>query len=252
MQALTFGDLNSHWLEDEIVQNNCQKSIADYWHANQGITGPSTAWEASKAVLRGTFMFITGILCKNTQQHTEELQNTMMVTETAYVQNPSTAMLTPWLHSRREYELCLLDLTKKRMLYVTQKTFEHGNKAGRLLAYLTRSDRTPISIPRILTSQDKISDVPQDITGAFLSFYRNLYTTRAHYSETQLDEYLTQTALPQLSEKDRDDLDKPLSVEELSLAISQLPTIRRQAWMVFQLNGIHTFGISWPYPTQYI
>lgn len=105
----------------------------------------------------------------NAQQRTEELENAMTAAETAYAQNPCTATLTPWLHSHREYELHLLDLTKKRMLYVTQKTFEHGNKAGRLLTYLTRSDRTPISIPRILISQDKISDIPQEITEAFLS-----------------------------------------------------------------------------------
>lgn len=45
------------------------------------------------------------------------------------------------------------------MFYVTQKTFEHGNKAGHLLAYLTRPDHTPISIPWILTPQGHVSDI---------------------------------------------------------------------------------------------
>ena len=123
------------------------------------------------------------------------------------------------------------------MLYVTQKTFEHGNKAGRLLAYITRAESTPISIPRILTSMNQISDVPQDITDAFLSFYRDLYTSRADYSETQLSDYLDQITLPRLKDRVREELEEPLSVEELTLAISQMPAHKSP--------GLDGFPVEW-------
>lgn len=197
--------LKPHWLEDEIVQAECQRGVTDYWSMNQGTNGLTTAWDASKAVLRGTFMSITGILRKNAQQCTEELESALLKAEVEYSQNSHA--LSRWLHCCREYELCLLDLTKKRMLYVTQKIFEHGNKAGRLLAYLTRSDCSPVSVPRILVSGNTISDVPQDIAEAFLSFYQDLYTSRAHYSEIQLEDYLSQITLPRLTDQVREELD---------------------------------------------
>lgn len=103
--------LNPHWLKDEIVQVECQRSVTEYWSMNQGTTGLTTAWDVSKAVLRGTFMSITGIMRKNAQQCTEELESALMKAEAEYSQNPNALSL--WLHCRREYELRLLDLTKK-------------------------------------------------------------------------------------------------------------------------------------------
>lgn len=87
----------------------------------------------------------------------------MVAAEAAYAVNPDLATRTSWLHCRREYELHLLEHMFFSKVHVTQKSFEHGNKACRLLAYLTRPNRTPISSPRILTSQDMVSDVPQKI-----------------------------------------------------------------------------------------
>lgn len=127
------------------------------------------------------------------------------------------------MHRSREYELRLLDLTNKNILYVTQK-LEHGNKAGRLLAYLARPNYTTTSIPQIQTSLGHISDSPQETVETFLSFYTDLYATKVQDSEPQLDEYLAQISFPSLSTHTRKELEAPLSAEEIALAISQLPT----------------------------
>lgn len=84
---------------------------------------PLTEWEAFKTKLRGTFISISGILHKNTQQHTVELEMAMTSAETAYAFDPTPASRDIWLQCRRGYELCLLDLTQKRMLHITQKSF---------------------------------------------------------------------------------------------------------------------------------
>lgn len=139
------------------------------------------------------------------------------------------------------------------MFYVTQKTFEHGNKAGHLLAYLTRPDHTPISIPWILTPQGHVSDIVE----AFLSFYRDLYVTRVQYSEGQLCDYLAHVTPPFLSTQMREELDAPLSVEELTLAILQLPTCKTPGLDGFPAEWyahfrhlscpflLHTFNKTW-------
>lgn len=52
----------------------------------------------------------------NAQRCTEELEDAMVIAEAAYVENPDPAIQNSWLHKHRDYELRLLDLTKKRML----------------------------------------------------------------------------------------------------------------------------------------
>ena len=168
--------LNSYWLEDEVVQGECRTGITNYWRDNLGKVDSSPEWDAFKTTLRGTFMSITGVLRKNNRMLTEELETVMVGAESAYASNPASDTREAWLQSRREYELRLLDLTQKRMLHATQKSFEHGNKAGRLLADLTRPDHSPISIPLILTAQGPISDNPVDILDSLLCFYKALYT----------------------------------------------------------------------------
>lgn len=81
--------LNSYWLEDEIVQGECGKSIVNYWTENTGTVDSLTEWEAFKSTLWGTFMSITGLLRKNAQQHTVELEAEMTSSETTYTSDPS-------------------------------------------------------------------------------------------------------------------------------------------------------------------
>lgn len=115
-------------------------------------------------------MAITGVIRKNNRQLTGELETAMVQAETVYASNPTPYRRVAWSQKRSEYELHLLDLTQKHMLHATQKSFEHSNKARRLLAYLTRPDRPPISIPRILTSQGQISDAPEKDHGNLSKF----------------------------------------------------------------------------------
>lgn len=59
----------------------------------------------------------------------------------------------------------------------------------------------------------------------FLDFYKNLYSSRADYTDAQLTDYLAQISLPSLS-AESGELEAPLSVEEITTAISQLPALK--------------------------
>lgn len=96
-------------------------------------------------------------------------------------------------------------------------------KTGRLLAYLTRPEDSPISIPHIMSTQGQIRDTPRDIMETFLDFYRDLYSSRVDYTDFQLTEYLAQISLPSLLAEGREKLEAALSSEEIAMAISQLP-----------------------------
>lgn len=117
--------------------------------------------------------------------------------------------------------------------------------AGRLLAYLTRPEHPPISILQIFTAQEQINDAPRDIMEKFLDFYKDLYSSRAEYTDSQLNDYLAQISLPSLLSESCGDLEAPLSVEEIAMAILQLPTqktpglIRLPRWMVLPVSTLN-------------
>lgn len=100
--------LNLYWLVDEIVvQGECGKGIVNYWTENTGTADPLTEWEAFKSTLRGAFMSVTGILRKNMQQHTVELEAELTSAENTYTSDPSSPNRDTWLQCRRKYELRL-------------------------------------------------------------------------------------------------------------------------------------------------
>lgn len=152
-------------------------------------------------------MSTTGALRKNALQHTEELENAIQETESAYAAAPAPCTQDTWLHTHREYELQLLDFTKKTCSTLHKKCMSKVTKLG---VYLARPDYTPSSIPRILTPLGRIADASQEIVEAFLSFYTDLYATKVQYSECQLNTYLTQVSLPSLSNRAREESPFPL------------------------------------------
>lgn len=112
--------LNYYWLGDEIVQGECRKGIVNYWTENMGTVDPLNESEAFKTTLRGTFMSIIGILRKDTQQHTVELEASMLSAENAYAFDPSPDNRDTWLQCRRRYKLRLLD-SRKNTCYMPHK-----------------------------------------------------------------------------------------------------------------------------------
>lgn len=83
-------------------RGECKQGIAKHWNTNLGTADPLAKWEAFKTTLWGTFMSTTGVLRKNTQQRTEELENAMPAAESAYVQNPDPVSQYAWLYRCRE------------------------------------------------------------------------------------------------------------------------------------------------------
>lgn len=55
-----------------------------------------------------------------------------------------------------------------------------------------------------------------------MSFYTKLYPSTVQCNNALLAAYLADISLPQLTEKRRDELDSPLTKEEIELAITQM------------------------------
>lgn len=65
--------------------------------------------------------------------------------------------------------------------------FEHGDKCGRMLVYLSRDVQRPLVINEIMTSAGVLVHSQRDVLKCFVEYYRHLYSlhTVAMYQEAK-------------------------------------------------------------------
>lgn len=68
------------------------------------------------------------------------------------------------------------------------------------------------------TDGQLVSD-PGGINACFASFYSNLYSSRAGYTQTDLQAFLEDIQLPTVTEEARQRVDAPLTLKEIQQAI---------------------------------
>lgn len=108
--------------------------------------------------------------------------------------------------------------------------YEHGNKCGRLLARTIQAAKTLSTIHHIRDKQGKLFSRNEDIAKQFETFYSKLYNlshdhpdlSTPHSCTTQLQNFIAQFCPNLITTQQAEDLESPLSAEEINLAINQM------------------------------
>lgn len=81
--------------------------------------------------------------------------------------------------------------TAERKTFFTKLAFyKEGEKTGRLLAKIARSQQQSPAIGAIRTSNGKMVNFPEAIIHELASFYEDLYRSREAYSDKNLNTYV--------------------------------------------------------------
>lgn len=75
----------------------------------------------------------------------------------------------------------------------------------------------------ITQNQGEITQYPQEINKIFQTFYTNLYSSNINPKPSEVQSFSNNLDLPKLCEEDAEELDKPLTVEDLYKALFQMP-----------------------------
>ncbi|KAJ1091063.1 hypothetical protein NDU88_004191 [Pleurodeles waltl] len=92
-----------------------------------------------------------------------------------------------------------------------------------MLAWLLREDRPQAPIGAIRVGMCEMATTQVEINETFRNYYSNLYTKRTSCTATQIEAFLADSLLPQLPQTDRDGIETPITIEEIELALAQLP-----------------------------
>lgn len=139
--------------------------------------------------------------------------------EAAYVRDRTPQAYSSLQEALRDVSLIRTSITKLHLLHQSQRIFAQGERSGRLLAWLSREYSSPVSISRIRSPNGEILTESSHINDQFTAYYQDLYSSRARFTEPELQAYLEGVDLQCLTETTRERLDSPLTLKEIQLAV---------------------------------
>lgn len=171
--------LNPFWLsllseDDELIH-----SWTNFFTENAGSASPDMVWESFKLHAR---MILTSRINRFKADSIAVLDgplSDLSTSEQLYVADPSSARADHLRLQNRVIDQLQYEAARRKLFFAKQKLFEHGEKAGKLLACLVHSkDKPPTVISLTGPDGGKITD-PQAVTNRFRDFFSQLYTSHS-------------------------------------------------------------------------
>lgn len=181
-------------------------------------------WDTYKAFLRGVLIAISCSQAKKVQEETKTLENEIHrlheILEREHGNPNILSKLTTAKHKLADF---LEIIIKKKWDASKLAHHEYGEGCSKLLAWKTKiyQTRNWIKDLRCLDTGSIITDDVK-IEEAFVQFLTNLYTEEMTIAENSMDEFLSEIALPSLQQNEKEQINRPISMEEITQTISSL------------------------------
>lgn len=214
--------LNSLLLSDENFVKFISEQISLFLEINMTPdVSVSTVWETLKAYVRGQIISFTAYKKKKSEAKQLEISKRIAELDKTYAHNPSPDLYKERLKLKAEYDQISSYVIENLLFRNRSNFYEHGEKAGAILARQLRGARAKQIISKVNTQNGRITTDQQEINSVFQEYYINLYTSSSPHSEDMRD-FFRGLNIPSLSPNQISDLDKPISQQEIIDAIKSL------------------------------
>ena len=134
---------------------------------------PSLLWETLKAYLRGEIIAYSSHRNRERKRQKQKLIDAISEVDCKYSTSPNPSLYKERLALQTQYNLIS---TSERERLIMRSHYEHGEKAGRLLAHQLKSKSASQSISQIEETTGEITTDPLKINDTFKKYYFDLYT----------------------------------------------------------------------------
>lgn len=177
---------------------------------------PSLLWETSKAYSRGLITSYTKSKRRIQTEQRRILESKLKKAEKDYFTKSSNNKLKEISALRSALNCLLTNEAERKIRFAKQKLYEHGDKPGKYLAYLTKKKSDSQNISSIIDDNGIQFFDTTNINNAFRRFYVDLYDSEMHSNSLDLmDNFFSRLNLPCLTEDQRSTLNSPISRKEL-------------------------------------
>uniref|UniRef100_A0A670ITK0 Reverse transcriptase domain-containing protein n=1 Tax=Podarcis muralis TaxID=64176 RepID=A0A670ITK0_PODMU len=214
--------LNDYLLDNDEVIEKARATLKEYLVLNLNTgTNIEIVWDASKAVLRGFFIQQNNYRKKIKQQKIEEILGQLREHEKKLTKNPKDEQSLQSIKIlQRQYSILTNQEIEWKIKTMRQRYFESANKTGKFLAWQLRKRQKQNVINKIMVGEELITD-PKRIQQNFLQFYEELYK-KGEEDLTQIEKYLERSTGKTVTEEERTQLNRPISLEETERAIKKM------------------------------
>ena len=224
-----FGRTSNTWrlrtilLKDERVNQEIKEELKRFMETNENEdTTVQNLWDAAKAVLRGKYIAI--------QASIQKLERTQIQKLTLHIKElEKKQQIDPTPKRRRELIKIRAELNEietRRTVEQINRTrswfFERINKIDKPLASLIKKKREKTQINKIMNEKGEITTNTKEIQTILKTYYEQLYTNKLGNLE-EMDAFLESHKLPKLEQEEIENLNRPITREEIEAVIKNLP-----------------------------
>lgn len=181
----------------------------------------SVLWETLKAYIRGQIISFVNYESKRRRKELSSISERITQLDTLYAATPSPELYKERLLLQSKFDTLTTDHTVKLLTKSRSLFYEQGDKASKLLAHQLRQSTSSHHISKINTSTGTTIN-PQEINDQFKNYYASLYTSESSATKQDFDIFFSKLKIPVIPLDCIEKMEKPLTVEELYTAISQM------------------------------
>uniref|UniRef100_A0A8C0NYU4 RNA-directed DNA polymerase n=1 Tax=Canis lupus familiaris TaxID=9615 RepID=A0A8C0NYU4_CANLF len=224
-----FGRTSNTWrlrtilLKDKRVNQEIKEELKRFMETNENEdTTVQNLWDAAKAVLRGKYIAI--------QASIQKLERTQIQKLTLHIKElEKKQQIDPTPKRRRELIKIRAELNEietRRTVEQINRTrswfFERINKIDKPLASLIKKKREKTQINKIMNEKGEITTNTKEIQTILKTYYEQLYANKLGNLE-EMDAFLESHKLPKLEQEEIENLNRPITREEIEALIKNLP-----------------------------
>uniref|UniRef100_A0A8C0P3C7 RNA-directed DNA polymerase n=1 Tax=Canis lupus familiaris TaxID=9615 RepID=A0A8C0P3C7_CANLF len=224
-----FGRTSNTWrlrtilLKDKRVNQEIKEELKRFMETNENEdTTVQNLWDAAKAVLRGKYIAI--------QASIQKLERTQIQKLTLHIKElEKKQQIDPTPKRRRELIKIRAELNEietRRTVEQINRTrswfFERINKIDKPLASLIKKKREKTQINKIMNEKGEITTNTKEIQTILKTYYEQLYANKLGNLE-EMDTFLESHKLPKLEQEEIENLNRPITREEIEAVIKNLP-----------------------------
>ncbi len=216
--------VNCDLLENQVTSSQVEAEIEQQLKYIPAHWDPHSTLDFAKVVIRSVFSEFTGKI-KKFENHDKEaieeqlnaLRNVKEKLEIGEISNPAllTEVDRTIITLEQELNVHLDKLSRHLALRSRAKWFEKGERSNSYFLNLTKQ-RTEQLLIKSLTSESGQATNQKDIMAKTVEFYKKLYDRKD--TQENYDDLLS--GLPQLSDSDREGLDREITLEELRRTVN--------------------------------